>query len=396
MNNKVYEVKLDMKRATSTRGEWVVVEGDNGNKIEITLTDDGAPVNLSNCRVLAVFGKPDGTTVEQDTEGNGLTVSGDDHNIITIELYAGSFSPGPMKCEIQVYSGGNYGTLITSAQFTFKCRRGIMNSDTVQSVPEYPILLSATAAAEEATAEALAAAATARSSVQSDWTEADAENPRYIQHKPTAFTPSAHASTHANGGADAITPDDIGAAAAADFATHASRHAVGEADATTKRFSATFASADWDETDFIQAKTNVSGGSVAITPATFKTEVSETVGTYVFTYADATTEWKLDDTGVTLADYGIVLTGSPSDEDTITAQYKVCHVQTVSVTGVTSDMVMKVDLSLSESALIDDRLAQVEAFSLVGRIDSAAGEVTLTCYDGAPEVDFSVQMEVAL
>ena len=178
--------------------------------------------------------------------------------------------------------------------------------------------------------------------------------------------------------------------------THASTHASDGADATTKRFTAAFASADWDETDFIQAKTNVSGGSVTITPAMFKAEVSETVGTYVFTYADATTEWKLDDTGVTLADYGITLTGSPADTDTITAQYKVCHVQAVSVTGVTSDMVMKVDLSLSESALIDDRLAQVEAFSLVGRVDSATGGVTLTCYDGAPEVDFTVQMEVAL
>lgn len=178
--------------------------------------------------------------------------------------------------------------------------------------------------------------------------------------------------------------------------THASTHASDGADATTKRFTAAFASADWDETDFIQAKTNVSGGSVTITPATFKTEVSDTEGTYVFTYANATSEWKLAGVAKTLADYGITLTGSPADTDTITAQYKVCHVQTVTVAGVTSDMVMKVDLSLSESALIDDRLAQVEAFSLVGRVDSTTGGATLTCYDGAPEVDFSVQMEVAL
>lgn len=178
--------------------------------------------------------------------------------------------------------------------------------------------------------------------------------------------------------------------------THASTHAADGADATTKRFSATFVADDWDETDFIQAKTNVSGGSVTINPVTFKAEVSDTEGTYVFTYANATSEWKLDDTGVTLADYGITLTGSPADTDTITAQYKVCHVQTVTVAGVTSGMVLKVDLSLSSSDIIDDRIGQIEAFSLVGRIDSAAGEVTLTCYDGAPEVDFSVQMEVAL
>ena len=36
-----------------------------------------------------------------------------------------------------------------------------------------------------------------------------------IKGKPTSFSPSAHAATHATGGADAISPASIGAATAA-------------------------------------------------------------------------------------------------------------------------------------------------------------------------------------
>ena len=56
--HKTFRVSLDMKQPTAQRNEWEVVEGDNGNVIEITLTDDGTPVDLSSCKVLAVFGLP--------------------------------------------------------------------------------------------------------------------------------------------------------------------------------------------------------------------------------------------------------------------------------------------------------------------------------------------------
>lgn len=41
-----------------------------------------------------------------------------------------------------------------------------------------------------------------------------------IPDKPTSFSPSAHKSTHAIGGVDALTPADIGAATAADLSAH--------------------------------------------------------------------------------------------------------------------------------------------------------------------------------
>lgn len=196
---KTFRVSLDMKAPTAQRNEWEVVEGDNGNVLEITLTDDGEPVDLTGCLVLAVFGLPTGQTVEQDTDEGSVTIGGTDNNVITIALKTGSFSPGKsasglMKCEIQVYSGISPDlTLITSAQFTFRCRRAIMNSETIQATDEYPVLV-----------ELIEQVQQLMVTNQSDWDETDPVDPAYIKNKPASMTPSAHASTHQIGGTDAL------------------------------------------------------------------------------------------------------------------------------------------------------------------------------------------------
>ena len=176
--NKTFRVSLDMKVPTAQRNEWEVVEGDNGNIIEITLTDDGEPVDLTGCKVLAVFGLPTGVTVEQDTDEGSVTIGGDDSNVITIALKTGSFSPGKsssglMKCEIQVYSGVPQNVLVTSAQFTFRCRRAIINDETIAATDEYPVLVELIDQVQHLVID-----------TQSDWDQNDPTEAAYIKNKP--------------------------------------------------------------------------------------------------------------------------------------------------------------------------------------------------------------------
>lgn len=135
---KRFTVALDIKEPLPNL-DIEVVEGDNGNVLEVALTDDGAAVDLTGCKVVAVFAKPNGTTAQQDNEGNGI-VMGDEPNAFTINLYNTSFSPGNVNSEIQVFSGEGFETLITTALFNFTCRRGIANADTIVSTDEWPLL----------------------------------------------------------------------------------------------------------------------------------------------------------------------------------------------------------------------------------------------------------------
>ena len=135
MITKTFDVALDMKRSSSR--EFEVVEGDSGNIIRVALTDDGEPVELTDRLVVAVFALPDGTTVEQDTTEGSVTIEG---NVATIALKTGSAKPGTVNCELQVYGGEDNATLVTSAQFNFRCRRSIMNADTIQATDQYPLL----------------------------------------------------------------------------------------------------------------------------------------------------------------------------------------------------------------------------------------------------------------
>ena len=151
MVQKTFPIALDIKRPTANR-DFEVVLGDNGNRLVVTLTDDGAAVDLSDCLVCAIFSKSDGNTAEQDTDGHGIIVSG---NQLTISLYTTSVAPGLVECELQVYSEEGHSTLVTSAKFNFMCRSGIANDETIQTTDEWPLLVGAlqrVEAAEEAEA----------------------------------------------------------------------------------------------------------------------------------------------------------------------------------------------------------------------------------------------------
>lgn len=183
---KRFEVALDISRSIANRA-FTVVEGDTGNELHITLTDNGVPVDLSGCRVLAIFSKSTGTS-SQDSgiEEGGITLGGENGNEVTISLFNTSFAPGMVECELQVYSGTEYSTLVTSAKFNFSCRRGILNGETVQATSDYPVLIGLMAETEKAAAAAYAAAA--------------------------ATGQYAHAYRHGAQGEDPLSPADIGAA----------------------------------------------------------------------------------------------------------------------------------------------------------------------------------------
>lgn len=139
--NKTFDLSLDVKRPTY-HGEFSVVNGDNGNIIHILLTDGEAAVDLTGCRVIAAFSRADGSASMQDSafEDGGITLGGDSGNEVTIALSPASFSPGVVECELQVYSDSSLSTLITTARFNFSCRPSIINEDTIQSAPEFPLL----------------------------------------------------------------------------------------------------------------------------------------------------------------------------------------------------------------------------------------------------------------
>jgi hypothetical protein len=72
------------------------------------------------------------------------------------------------------------------------------------------------------------------------------------------------------------------------------------------------------------------------------------------------------------------------------------HQQTVAVSGMTADMRPKCDILFDDEDALADKLAQKEAWLLVDDVDSGNGTITLTCFEGAPETDFTIQMEVIL
>ena len=135
--NKVFDVDLDIKRPSSHR-DFTVVNGDNGNRINVTLMDGDSPVDLTGCRIIAAFSRADGSTSLQDSgvQNGGITISPNDASKVAIDLFPASFSPGVVECELQVYSDASLSTLVTTARFNFICREAIVNSSTVQALQQ--------------------------------------------------------------------------------------------------------------------------------------------------------------------------------------------------------------------------------------------------------------------
>ncbi len=213
MQTKNFSIALDMVLPLPFH-PFEVVEGDTGNVLHVLLQNNGVPLELSDCQVMVVFSSSAGSAI-QDTE-NGL-VMGAAVGTFTLSLLPASYGPGNVQADVQVYSGVDHGVLITSKRFDFRCRRTLISEEIMRANTTYPPLIRATREAQQATQAALSAIeslgnAVGEMNVQTDWAETDMLSDAYIQNKPSAFQPSAHAAVHATGGTDPITPLSIGAA----------------------------------------------------------------------------------------------------------------------------------------------------------------------------------------
>ncbi len=227
MKTKDYSITLDMIRTLPFR-PFEVVEGDTGNVLHVSLLNDGDPVVLDGCKIQIAFASSMGFAIQDETSGIQKTTQ---LGTFDLTLYPSAYGAGNVSADIQLYSGTNDRTLITSTRFDFRCRKSLISGDIIRANTAYPPLVEATRIANEAAASALAAAARIDTdigelNVQADWNEQDDTQDAFIRNKPTipvvsgnVGAPLTHAARHASGGADAVSPASILAAGKSLLAT---------------------------------------------------------------------------------------------------------------------------------------------------------------------------------
>lgn len=144
---KTYTMAIDMVR-TIGQPPFEVVWGDTGNLLSVTLTNDGRAIDLTDKYVCVVFRSSIGTALQDNT--NGLTLTPGTTGAFSLKLLPESYGAGDVSADIQVYSGEDKETLITSRRFTFRCRNALLNDRTMQANGTYPPLIEATHRAETA------------------------------------------------------------------------------------------------------------------------------------------------------------------------------------------------------------------------------------------------------
>ncbi len=214
MQTKDYSITLDMMRTLPFR-PFEVVEGDTGNILHVTLLNNGDPMELDGCSIHIAFASSNGFAMQDETSGIAKTA---ESGTFDVALLPTAYGAGNVSADVQVYSGENSRTLVTSTRFDFRCRKSLISGDIIRANAAYPPLVEAARVANEAAAFALAAAARIDTdigelNVQADWDETDDTLDAYIRNKPTipvvegnVGAPLTHAVRHASGGADALSP----------------------------------------------------------------------------------------------------------------------------------------------------------------------------------------------
>ena len=229
MQTKDFFITLDMMRTLPFR-PFEVVEGDTGNILHVTLLNNGDAMDLSGCKIQIAFASSTGFAMQDETSGIEKTAG---TGTFDIKLLPTAYGTGNVSADVQIYSGEDNKTLVTSTRFDFRCRKSLISEDIIRANVAYPPLVEAARVANEAAATALAAAERINTdigemNVQANWAETDTAQDAYIRNKPAipsapgdvGAAPASHATQHQSGGSDPVTP-----------IPHAARHATGGADA---------------------------------------------------------------------------------------------------------------------------------------------------------------------
>ncbi|HWQ97449.1 MAG TPA: hypothetical protein VN538_05070 [Clostridia bacterium] len=157
-------------------------------------------------------------------------------------------------------------------------------------------------------------------------------------------------------------------------------------------FTATLFAVNWANADVFGKRTNVASSIVDLNTVTFKSALSNAPALKTFTYSSAAASWQLSGANVSLATYGISLTGTPTNGNVIVAEYAVRKVQTLVITGVSADHTLTCGLRFAEDGVPSEEAAQAAAWALVIKYLIGTNSITFYCGDTAPTIDVSIQL----
>ena len=197
---KSFNVALDLKRTLPIE-DITMIEGDTGNRLIISVVDDGHPVDLTGCFVIVAFQRKD--CVMWQSSANPDVIISD--NTVTVDVLTESISADETYCEIQIYSDVERTELVTTSRFVIYVNKGIINDSAVQATNDYPILSQLVEDVEQ---------------IRSEFLEALERLQQIIDNLGgSGGILAKHAYTHALNGNDPVTPDSIGASNAPYFLT---------------------------------------------------------------------------------------------------------------------------------------------------------------------------------
>lgn len=151
---KQYSFALDFKNASSLDLPNIV-SGDTGNEFIITITNDGAPVDLTDARVRLVIVNKDGAgSQDTDVVGNDIDMTQAAEGVLRVSIHADMISNGLNVGSIEVYTGADHETLTTTQNFNFTAKlspseKAAMFPSLVAAEKEYQEIIAAVLEAAE-------------------------------------------------------------------------------------------------------------------------------------------------------------------------------------------------------------------------------------------------------